>query len=198
MIIGLTGKKECGKDTVGRHLVHKHGFERVSFAYKLKQAVAALFDLEGVDDVDELKNNYGNSLDLVEVHLDIVSHPQKGHYTKSFTWREFLQRFGTEMGRNTFGKDFWVDQALPMAYGMEFSDKNIVVTDVRFENEALRIVDLGGRIIEIRRPTEHIDPHESEAGLPADMAEYVISNDSTLESLYKDVDAVLENIYANR
>src|SRR5262249_7886745 len=103
MIIGLTGNKGVGKDTAGAFLVQHCGFERAAFADKLKEAVAALFDFP-LEWVDEFKDNHGKSLDAVEVIVD-----NKGLMQYSFGWREFLQRFGTEMGRNIFGEWFWVD-----------------------------------------------------------------------------------------
>lgn len=47
MIVGISGKFRTGKDTVGTHLVNKYGFKQVSFAKKLKEVCADLFDMEG-------------------------------------------------------------------------------------------------------------------------------------------------------
>jgi hypothetical protein len=192
MIIGLTGKRLSGKDTVANYLVEKHGFQHVYFSKKMKQAVAALFDITE-EEVDDFKSDRGGTIPYCTVRLDIG-----GDFTKEFGWVEFLQRFGTDMGRKVLGEDLWVD----LAFGpgsLKFFEENYVVKDVRFENEGQRILDLGGKIIELRRDVidEENDGHESEFGLPDWMAEYVIANTSTIESLYKDVDAVLENIYAN-
>ena len=201
MIIGLTGKKECGKDTAGRHLVHQHSFERVSFADDLKTALSILLDIPFM----ELEQHKSNP--TVKLALGYENRPAEAPISAmwspivSYSIRHIMQRFGTEVGRNFFDEDFWVDRVLPYDHdnpSFAYRDRKIVVTDCRFENEAQRILDLGGKIVEIRRPTEHVDEHVSEAGIPDEMIEYVISNDSTIESLYKDVDAVLENIYANQ
>ncbi len=49
MLIGLSGKKRVGKDTVGHWLEIKHEFTRVSFAAKLKQ-IARRCGWNGVKD----------------------------------------------------------------------------------------------------------------------------------------------------
>lgn len=203
MIIGLTGKRLSGKDTAGAYLVDRHGFTRIGNADKMKDGVAALFGITR-EQVDEFKRIGDDGLPTVTVDLQIET--TMTQYT--FTWVEFLQRFGTEMGRKVWGWDFWVDMALPNRQGHRDEDgvwnsyynTDIVVTDVRFENEAQRILDLGGTIVELQRPSavdKSHDDHESEAGLSPDLVEYVIENNSTLESLYQDLDAVLENIHAN-
>lgn len=77
--------------------------------------------------------------------------------------RYLLQRFGTEVGRNFFGQDFWIEQAKidPTA--------NTVITDVRFANEIQWVRDHGGVLWRINRtdlpPENMADPkyqHASE------------------------------------
>ena len=41
-LVGLSGYAQVGKDTVGKILVEKYGFERVSFADKLREVLYAL------------------------------------------------------------------------------------------------------------------------------------------------------------
>ena len=44
MIIGICGLIGSGKGTVADVLVDEHGFQKISFADKLKDAVSVLFD----------------------------------------------------------------------------------------------------------------------------------------------------------
>lgn len=190
MLIGLKGYKGVGKDTVADYLVSKHGYTKMAFADKLKDAVAGLFGISR-QQVDHYKDNQGNSIDLVEVHLDI-SVPSRKHASEYvFTWREFLQRFGTEMGRNVFGQDFWVEQLVQRLPRIE---GNIVITDARFENEARKVKELGGCMVEISRPGCEPDGHASEEPLPEEMIDYKISNDGTMEQLYDDVDWIIDEL----
>ena len=43
-IIGIAGLIGSGKDTVANHLINEHNFQRIKFADKLKDGVAAIFD----------------------------------------------------------------------------------------------------------------------------------------------------------
>lgn len=103
--------------------------------------------------------------------------------------RTFLQRYGTEAHRDLFGDDFWVDALLPLEIKKFHGDearwqKNFptsdiaVITDVRFENEAERIRDLGGQVWRIDRPDlpETEDQHASEQALPISMVDVVVPN----------------------
>ena len=44
MIIGITGKKGVGKDTLADYLVKEHGFVKLSFAKYLKEFLKIMFD----------------------------------------------------------------------------------------------------------------------------------------------------------
>jgi len=171
-------------------MVEHKGYEHLYFSKVMKEAIAALFDIR-VQDVDNFKGDRGN---FKEARIAIKMNDVE---IKEFGWVEFLQRFGTDMGRKVLGEDLWLDL---VDEAIEDFDQNYIVKDVRFVNEAQWILDQGGKIIELRRDVIDYanDNHESENGLPEDMAEYVIANTSTIESLYKDVDAVLANINANR
>lgn len=178
MLIGLTGCKGVGKNTAADFL---EGYIQLAFADKLKEAVANLFGIDP-QKVDEFKEiSPIDDLPRVEVHLAVMN-----YYEWTFSWREFLQRFGTEMGRNTFGQNFWVDLLLPNPYGaghyVDEFDK-CVVTDVRFPNEAVRVKLLGGAIIEIERPGHEPDDHASEQPLPPDLVDMGIRNNGTLDDL---------------
>ena len=43
MIIALTGKKGCGKDTIANYLVEKYGFINYGFADPIKEVGKILF-----------------------------------------------------------------------------------------------------------------------------------------------------------
>ena len=181
LIIGLTGKKEVGKDTVGQYFVEHHNFLHRSYAAIMKQAVAALWGIP-LDWVDEYKDPELKA--YVTLHggmADELSSTVK----RSMDWREFLQRFGTEMGRETFGSEFWVDFVVPSLDNAPnwWPHSDIVITDVRFLNEAERIKDFEGKIIEIVRPGYEGDNHVSELGLPDSMIDVRIHNGGTIDNL---------------
>lgn len=169
-LVGFTGYKETGKSTAGQFLVEQ-GFTRLGFADKLKEAVANLFGIS-IQEVEEFKEK----AELPEDDICVMIGDYGGMLHTSLTWRGFLQRFGTEMGRETFGWDFWIEQALP-----DFPRQDTVITDVRFDNEAARIIRFGGTVIQIIRPGYESDGHESEQGIDPDLIDATIVNDGSLE-----------------
>lgn len=189
MLIGITGKKGTGKDTVGQYLVDNYEFRRLAFADKLKEAVANLLGID-INEVDALKNP--DELWRVE----IVSHQEQRIFSE-LSWREFLQRFGTEMGRNTFGQNFWIDcwqDAWTTLSVLEPDIRNVVATDVRFNNEAHHIHFCGGYVIEIVRDGYEPDGHASEEGIDELLVDALITNNGTIEDLYKDVDQLMKDV----
>lgn len=191
MIIGLAGLKGSGKDTVGAYLVKEHGFERKSFADPLKRSVAALFDIP-FSEVDKLKNDSG-----ARVELDGGPNRVEGEGVVSIvyadmTFRTLLQRYGTEAHRGIFGEDFWVDQTLPVqGY---YPGRKIVVTDVRFANEAQRVNHLGGALVQVWHPTAEtaLDQHASEV---IDFeCDYQLENAGTIDELFAKTETLLERI----
>lgn len=188
MLIGLHGKLGCGKNTVAK--IARELFtgtsKEIAFAAKLKESVAALLKVT-VQDVEDLKNSPD-----VAIEFAAEGAGEKKIFSKS-SLREFLQLYGTESHRNVFGQDFWVNQALP--YGVDYRDGKVlyIVTDLRFQNEANRIRELGGYNILIRRPeTDGLaGGHISEKGLPDSLIDYTIQNTGTPAELRAEVDRML-------
>jgi hypothetical protein len=152
----------------------------------MKEAVAALWGITRKE-VDDYKEEVGQ-LPLVEVHIAIG-----GEYVYTYTWREHLQRFGTDMGRKMLGEEIWIDQLFETE---EWSDgDHIVISDVRFDNEAVALKRIGGWIIKVIRPNlVDDDEHESENGIDPEHIDYVIINDGRLDDLRQDVNEVLTDI----
>jgi len=188
MIIGLCGKKYSGKDTVGQYLVDNYGYERAAFADLLKQSVAALFGITR-EEVDEWKDESKAIYVTVSPDYDYTS------MVASMTWREFLQRYGTESHREVFGSNFWVQQLTNQTY--KFKD-NTVFTDVRFNEEVDYIKAIGGKMLWVDRPSvrDDSDTHASEILPYEGQIEFPrIPNTDTIEQLYSRVDNLMERIH---
>ena len=156
-LIAFTGLPRSGKDTLAGYL-QGHYFVRLAFADPLKDAAAILLKRERW----EMNGELGFDREAVL--------PEWG-----FTTRDFLQRFGTEVMRNNFGQDFWLRHMRN-----RIGKGNYVITDCRFENEAELVRELGGIIVEVKRPGCVKSSHVSDAGVTPDRYVY---NDSTLEHL---------------
>ena len=186
MIIGLHGQQRVGKDTVFELVKTEYPHAiRLAFADKIKLSLAALFGIS-VREIDILKEE--GAMFKVE----------SKNYEHSYTWRSFAQRYGTEAHREIFGEDFWVDKVLPRPNkrGIKsHQDKLWIVTDVRFPNEALRIKELGGKIINVKRPNvDKKDNHISESSLNNFFIDYELVNDGSLEELKERVIKIVKEV----
>lgn len=185
MILGLNGLMRAGKDTVADRLAVLSPVQvvRVSYAAKLKESVSKLFNIT-LEQIEWWKNEK-------DIVVQIRRKGVEDGY--EFTFRHFLQRYGTESHRNTFGEDFWLDAALPL--DKDYSDALYVVTDMRFPNEMERIKQLGGTTALVIGPegTRGPDGHVSETILPCDIR---IQN-TVRDDGYKALDDTLRPILLN-
>lgn len=157
-LLGITGKAGSGKSTAAQVLLDA-GWTRIKFADPLKDMLRAI----GLDD----RHIEGH---LKEVPCDLL---------RGKTPRWAMQTLGTEWGRECIAQDLWIALArrriaLAMAAGL-----SVVVDDVRFENEAEVIRELGGMVLGLDRG-DGAGGHVSESGVLSDM-EY--PNAGTLSEL---------------
>ncbi len=143
-LIGLAGPAMVGKSTVAEILRSRFNFEERAYANPLKKA---LMELTG------LGKDYFYDQDFKhEFHPLIGMSP-----------RILMQLFGTEFVRDTIRKDFWVER---MKWDLKRSYGNQVISDVRFNDEANLIRDLGGTVIILSRDGfTYSAAHFSEAGI---------------------------------
>lgn len=196
-VIGLIGKKRSGKDTFAQVLVDEFGYRRVAFADPLR-AVALAADPYVRIEADE----FG------PVGFTGAVFPQQTHHRLSFVvdavgWerakaardvRRFLQRLGSE-GIRSIAPMFWVDTALRT---IADTDAPVVVTDVRFPNEANALRALGGTLVRIVRPgTDTADAHASETALDAYVEDYRVNNAADVATLHE-VARVIARAVADR
>lgn len=171
-IIGLSGYAQSGKDTVGKYLIEKYGFKRISFADKLREVLYAqnpivVCDVDSQRRVQDVVDYYGweaAKSTFVEI-------------------RQLLQALGTEAGRKVLGENVWVEAAL-----RDLPDGNYVVTDVRFPNEAEAVHELW-RVV--RPGYGPINDHPSETALDNFVFDRIIRNDSTLTALHSRTEVAL-------
>lgn len=207
MIIGLAGLARSGKNTIGQYLEDKYGFNQLAFADKLKELALASnpkmkvykhFVLENsilLDYVSDIGTDYNSDTptDFYLIGLDILVTLIGWEKAKEVTSvREYLQNLGVA-ARTTFGADFWVNQLFNKVN--LFGDTNYVITDVRFPNEARRILDSSFRniVLNVKRNVEKVNDHISEAGLPNDCISLSINNTGTIEDLHNTMDSLLKN-----
>lgn len=174
-LIGLSGYARAGKDTVGEILVRDHGFTRVSFADKLREAALAIDPI--------LWTWVPPGKERVAVRLSTVIDIHGWEYCKENypEVRRLLQALGTEAGRNILGENIWVTAAFK---GLD-PDGKYVFTDVRFPNEYHAIGSWGGEVWRVSRPdTAPVNAHPSETALDDGFYFHrYVHNNSTIKSL---------------
>ena len=182
ILIGLTGRAGVGKDTAGDYLVAQHGFARYAFADPIKAALCAMLGSVGLSPQSF-------------AYRELKEHPLH-HIGKSP--RQLAQTLGTEWGRNLVHPDLWLILA-EMAWRdiQACGAKGLVITDVRFDNEAEWIRNQGGKVICIARPqAESVSAHASEAGVSAELIDLHLMNAGTVKELHARLDMTLVIIAA--
>ncbi len=115
------------------------------------------------------------------------------------TPRQMLQKIGTDALRNVVHSDIWtIPMKRKIKEHINTGNRLVVITDVRFPNEAQMIKDMGGTVIRVHRdfPDEISNAkHSSELEMENYKNwDYVINNNGTLEELYKKTDEIYTNI----
>lgn len=106
------------------------------------------------------------------------------YYTKPPHVRHELQIIGTENGRNVYGQNVWIHCIEAWIYSIYRKNgiTNFCIPDVRFDNEAEWIHDLGGKVVKVvsNRDREGMDDqaktHISESGINETLVDSVIFN----------------------
>jgi hypothetical protein len=178
--IGLVGKAQSGKSTVGLHLVERYGYRSLAFADPLRDMASAINPIVGT----MRATRYNEVLDLYGYNEAKVRFPEV---------RRFLQVLGTEGGREVLGDTVWVDAAVRKAQAI---GSPCVFTDVRFPNEADAVRANGGVVVRIVRPSLVPDPavasHASETLQDTIVADAAIYNARSFLDLYDEVDRKLK------
>jgi len=116
--------------------------------------------------------------------------------------RRLLQLLGTDCGRMYGGDDFWVNKWKTKVELFTQNNNNtcwIICDDVRFDNEAKCIRNMGGTIIKIigRQYNMNVSEstHASEQGICDDLIDVYLHNTGTEVELYHNVKKhILERI----
>lgn len=111
----------------------------------------------------------------------------KTHY---LTGREALQSVGTNVARELFGDDFWINRALS-------DNKDIIISDLRFRNEYEVVCSKGGICIYIDRgiePGNHKSEREVFDMYNEGKFSIVINNKGSLKDLFNQCKTIVKNI----
>ena len=142
MLIGFSGKKGSGKSYFADYLVNNKLFIKLSFASPLKEITKILFNLSDEDVKDRIKK------ELINPKFNASP-------------RELMQWLGTDIMREEFNKKFdysgsiWIDSVKDKVKTLLDDNKDVVIDDVRFQNEVDMIHSLGGIVINLHNDLDN-------------------------------------------
>lgn len=185
LLIGLSGKAGSGKSTVGDYLAGAHGYAQFAFAGALKEVVQTAFHF-----TDEQMAFKKEAVD-----------PRCG---KSPRW--CLQHFGSAF-QEVWPKVWIYNLCFEILdFQAALGQHHIVVTDVRFRDEAEALKKMGAVLVRIERDKDHsleacatgIEGHISEMDLDGwEGWDYRIANDGSMADLAADVENMLTALALN-
>ena len=215
-LISISGSAGHGKDATARiiqWLLSGSGLGSIPLEEAVKNNKhldAFLFDSSGF----EIKKFAGKLKEIASILTGVPINKWEDQDFKNekmpedwgMTYREFLQRLGTEAMRNGLHKDVWVN-ALFSDYRpqklSEYNPSRWIITDTRFPNELEAVKERGGVTIKVVRTevdssgkrvlSNHIRSaiHSSENALDGYEFDHIIFNDDGIVELAHKVKNVL-------
>ncbi|MFF8473872.1 hypothetical protein [Streptomyces sp. NPDC015414] len=173
--IALTGLARSGKDSVAARLIDYHGYVRVAFADPLKEAALK---------ADPIISACGYSDGEIDMErLSQVVNEMGWERAKDLfpEVRRFLQYFGQTI--RDLDSSFWVRAAFGKIRQARAQGRPVVVTDVRYTNEADALLSAGFDIVRVERPGLVPGQHISEREMAGYPVSATIVNDDTLSAL---------------
>jgi hypothetical protein len=191
-LVGICGEIGSGKTLVSDYLVNNLHYNEYAFAKPLKDI----------------------AITMGFTHTEVYG-TQAQKLSKNKYWgiaaREFLQKFGTEIGREMMPSVIpnmdmgesgspWVK--LFEIYWKSLIERKgvsakLVVSDVRFVDEAKSVKQNSGVVIRLVRRGKDTSgfehKHSSETSMNGIEPDYIVTNDGTKDELYKKIQIILQS-----
>lgn len=192
--IGLVGRAGAGKDTCADILAAHHGYARLAFADALKIELThafgvdpRLFSARHIKETPTASLAIGRSTDSRFISYMVNT----GHCPITpQSPRTLMRLWGTEYRRTLDSHDYWLLRAHETVEELfRRGHRRLVITDIRFTNEAAFARDLGATIWRISRDLANRTPatHLSETELDLIAVDRTLTNDGHLNQLVRTV-----------
>ncbi len=202
-VIGLTGAKRSGKDTVANYLVEHHGFVRLAFADTLKDVLTAMDPILGAYDSDNSCGDPdccgGPYVSIREVRLSAAraDYPDEDDLKASEWGGEYVTLLqNLAEGMRAIDNGTWLRPVRNALFRLRDEGvQGVVVTDVRHRNEAYLVDSVTWGETElwhvVRPSSERFRDHITEQ-LHGNLGEEVeLLNDGTIVELGSKIEGVL-------
>lgn len=183
MIIGLSGSKGSGKDTVANSIIdlfsHKARCRKIAFADPIKKEIQHIFDLDPSNE---------KQYDLFKRTQVVYDLP--GYSTHSISGRHVVREIGMLMRRyNTEQFIEYVGREIDRA-----PNDIWIITDLRFDNEYMFLKERGAVIVKVTKPDLPHDAHITERGFDDNLCDVVFVNDKPLHHIGMEVVKAFDSI----
>lgn len=202
ILIGIGGALASGKDTCADQLVAEYGFMKFGMSDPLHTALLTL------NPIIEMSSH-----STMIRYADLTANLGYTAAKENYEYRRLLQALGTDVARQQWNDNFWVDLAANRIKAAFQDGHSVILTGIRFANEAAMVKNLDGHLWYVTRPTlsdrtrpyaaanaqrtptaqtsaQHSDvvhTHASETSIDASAFDMQISNAGTLAQLSETV-----------
>jgi len=199
MLIGISGKIGSGKDTVGNIIEMLAATNDPTVNWEIKKYAGKLKEIACILTGCTLEQLENQEFKKLQIGSDW-----------GMTYRELLQKLGTEAMRNGLHENVWVnalyadykakwvptgDSVAEEDVSLEKEYPNWIITDMRFPNEFDAVKVRDGITIRVNRDDQtkavDVNAHSSENALDDHNFDYVIYNNGSMSDLITKVREIL-------
>lgn len=191
-LVGTGGYAQAGKDAVIDILVEEQEFEKTYMSRPLETALLILnpwVDVNWTNWKDKTWHDVYQVLQRAaprwilryqELHALVGYETSKSNHDV----RAYLQLLGTEVGRNMFHKDVWLNIGFAQVDKVLADGTSIGISGIRYHNELDAVHERGGLTVWVNRPGYGpVNDHTSDNTLGPDDFDVALENDGTLDDL---------------
>lgn len=178
-LVGLCGAAGAGKSTVASMLEHVFDVHCIALADPILNMLYSLYSDAGVP-----------AAWITERSL------KEQPCSLGYSYRHLAQTLGTEWGRNGLDAGIWMRVAQARIAQAASHEKHVVVSDIRFPDEAEWLQRMGGTLVRVVRPSlaTEVRPHSSEAHAATLPAAFELRNHGNLRDLGAEVRALARQL----
>jgi hypothetical protein len=194
-LVGLGGYAQTGKDTIADYLAKEYGWVKTYMSRPLETALLKMNPWVLVVPANWVFSAYPKCLAYTAYTRYSELHELVGYEASKscLDVRDYLQKLGTEIGREMCDPDVWaryafreVDKYMPHT--------SVAITGIRFPNELVWVKKREGVLVWVDRPGfGPVNAHASDKTLSPDQFDIRVPNDGTPDDLFVAIDRLVRN-----